>query len=89
MAARPWHKAPLVRLLIALISGIIIERYGQFSETTLLTGFGLSLLAVLLYAFIPLTLRYRFAHANGVAILLLLLFLGGVLFWFNDIRNNP
>ncbi|WP_121352728.1 ComEC/Rec2 family competence protein [Flavisolibacter nicotianae] len=89
MAARLWHKAPFVRLLAALAGGVVLQWYGQFPLTALLLCFACCLSSLLLYSVLPLRWRYRLRVSNGLALLLLLVALGGISVWLHDTRNNP
>ena len=83
-----WSKAPFVRLLIALIAGIIIQWRIQFAFEFLATGFAITFLLILIYFFIPLKSKYRFSYFNGIAINFMIAVFGGSLVWMHDIRND-
>lgn len=88
MAARLWNKAPFVRLLAALASGVVWQRYLSLPVAVLAAVFCAAFLAIVVYGFVPVRWRYRLAPINGVVLLLLLAVLGGLLVWRSDVRNN-
>lgn len=89
MAARLWNKAPFVRLLTALAGGAVLQRYVPLPQATMWLCTGSSLLAVLLYSFVSINLRYRVRALNGFFLLLLVASVGALLAWQHDVRNNP
>jgi len=88
MAAQLWNKAPFVRLLTALLTGIVLQWHLQLPLFVLILSFALSIAIVIVYSFTALKLRYRLSVINGIFMYLLLTALGGVLVWQQDIRNN-
>jgi competence protein ComEC len=88
MAAQFWHKAPFIRLLAALMAGILAQWHLQLSLTCLLVGFITCLFCMAAYSFTSIKTRYAFTIANGAAALLLLLCTGAILVWLKDIRHN-
>ncbi len=88
MAAKIWHKAPFVRLLVALATGILVQWYAALSLTVVLLCFTGSLLVVAGIGFTGVGNRYRFRHVQGSALTLLVALTGCVLVWANDIRND-
>ncbi|MDQ6608686.1 MAG: competence protein ComEC family protein [Bacteroidota bacterium] len=88
MAARLWHKAPFIRLLAALITGIVLQWHLQWPLLFLVIGFGACFLFVAAYSFTPIHLRFSLAIVNGISVLFLFVFIGAILIWLNDVRNN-
>ncbi|HEX8316355.1 MAG TPA: ComEC/Rec2 family competence protein, partial [Flavisolibacter sp.] len=88
MAAKLWHKAPFVRLLLGLATGIILQWYLQFPLLLLMVFFGGSILVVCIYSFTGIRKRYSFAAINGFFVCLLLASVGSLLVWTQDVRNN-
>jgi len=83
-----WAKAPFVRLLFALIAGIVLQWHLQFSFS-FLTGLAIAIfVSSVLYFFIPVSIKYRLSALNGLLNKFLIAVLGGMLVWINDIRNN-
>lgn len=83
-----WSKVPFVRLLAALIAGIIVQWHFQASGTVLLTLFVIALAGMLIYFIIPLKTKYRFGYVNGIIINLLFGLMGALLVYVHDIRHN-
>ena len=89
MAARLWHKAPFIRLLTALATGIVVQWHAQLPLKVLFISLGACTALLLLYTFTPIQLRYRLRHAGGALLLLLVAVTGSFAVWLNDTRNNP
>lgn len=89
MAARLWHKAPFVRLLAALATGIATQWYAALPFLPLLVCFGLCLLFVLLYSWLAVRWKYRLHAVSGVVLLLLVAFTGGLSVWLHNVQHQP
>jgi competence protein ComEC len=83
-----WSKAPFVRLLITLITGIVLQWQLPLSFEFLLTILGIALSIIIIYFLISVKLKYRFSYFNGVGINFMMALLGGILVWVNDVRHN-
>lgn len=83
-----WSKAPFVRLLIALIAGIVLQWQLQFSFEFLLTMLGIALGIIIIYFLISVKLKYRFSYFNGAGINFIMILFGGILVWLNDVRHD-
>lgn len=83
-----WSKAPAIRLLVALIAGILIQWYFQLSFPLLLVCVGVSASLVIVYSFLPVNLKYRISSVNGIAVNGLLAAVGAILIWLHDVRHN-
>ena len=83
-----WNKAPLIRLLIATITGILVQWHFQLTVFTwwviLISGF----FAILSFFFIPFFSRYRWSFFPGIASAVLFFSIGALLAWQKDIRNE-
>ncbi|HEV7333430.1 MAG TPA: ComEC/Rec2 family competence protein [Flavisolibacter sp.] len=88
MAARIWHKAPFVRLLLALAAGILLQWYVAVPLKTILLLFTCSALLVVGFGFTTVGLRYRLRALQGFALTLLVASCGSVVVWLNDVRNH-
>ncbi len=86
--ARFWNKVPFVRLLIALISGILLQWHWQFPMHLLWTAFTIAAILTIVYFFVPLKTKYRFSFLNGITNNILIALVGALLVWFHDIQNN-
>jgi len=83
-----WNKAPAVRLLIALMAGIVLQWHLQIPLIVLLPAISVCFFAVLLYSFLSLKSQYQFSPIAGVVITVLVLLLGCILVWLKDVRHN-
>ena len=83
-----WNKVPFVRLLAALITGIILQWQFQFAISFLVTGILFLLSLILLYFFISLKSKYKIGFINGIITNFLIALLAGVLVWLHDARND-
>lgn len=84
-----WMKAPLIRLLIPLIAGILLQWHDHFSlfflQATLLVSLG----GMLLFFLFPVQSKYKFSYFIGISTNLFIACAGSILIRVNDIRNSP
>lgn len=71
-----WKEVPFLRIILPLIAGIIIQDSCSYSITICCYLFILSLLLILLIAFLPLTKRFYFRHSKGICLFVSLLCTG-------------
>ena len=83
-----WKKAPFIRLLIPLMSGIILQWNLQFEPVFLYILVIAALLIVAVFFFFPHYKRFQLSFFNGFAITILFISLGALLVWHKDIRHN-
>ena len=83
-----WNKAPVVRLLIALIAGIVLQWHLQMPLIVLLPAIGVCFFAVLLYSLLSLRRQFQFNAITGAVITILVLLSGCILVWLKDIRHT-
>ena len=83
-----WKKAPFIRFLIPLSTGIILQWNFQWPLQILWIVFGFSVTLVGISFFLTSYRLYKFTVINGVAIIILFLSLGSLLVWYKDIRND-
>lgn len=83
-----WKQAPLVRLLIPFIIGILL----QWQLQIVLAPIPIAILcfgtAIGLFALLPLRLRYTFRWLQGINISLLVMAVGAMVSWQKDIRHR-
>lgn len=81
-------KAPALKLLPALMAGILMQ--WQFQPKQIIAWsliiIGISLL--LLFPFIPLFKKYKLSTLSGIAIIFVFIGIGAWLVQINDVRNN-
>ncbi|HUC79306.1 MAG TPA: hypothetical protein VMR70_00265, partial [Flavisolibacter sp.] len=68
MAAKLWHKAPFIRLLLSFSIGILLQWHLQAPLILLLAVFGSCLLLVAVYSFTGIRQRFQFSIANGIVL---------------------
>jgi len=81
-----WIEAPMLRILPAIIAGIVIEWYLQFPLVCLLVAlviFGAAALAFSFAASAKNLLHF------GISLQLLFISMGGLLVWLNDTQHQP
>ena len=88
MAARVWHKAPFLRILVALSLGIMVQWNTSLPLPVWLLYFLASFLFTTVYSFAAIKQRFRFSIANGFALNLLFISFGALLVWESDVRNG-
>jgi competence protein ComEC len=83
-----WKKAPFIRLLIPLMTGIILQWYLQFSLGMI--GGAISLLAIILLVFglLPVKTRFRINWVNGILINVLIMAIAALITHQKDIRSS-
>jgi competence protein ComEC len=88
MAAQLWHKAPFIRLLVALAGGICGQWYLQLPLQTIIICGLVCFCVVCFYGFTAIKTKYRLSLLNGVFLMLLVACTGGVAVSSNDIRQQ-
>src|SRR5678816_777664 len=83
-----WKKAPFIRFLIPLSTGIILQWNFQWPLQILWIVFGSSVTLLGISFFLTSYRLYKFTVISGVAIIILFLSLGSLLVWYKDIRND-
>ncbi|MBN8674483.1 MAG: ComEC family competence protein [Chitinophagales bacterium] len=84
-----WKKAPFVRLLIALMAGIILQWHWQVNPSTWWIVFISGILVSSSFFFLSFFNRYQLGFINGVSAFSVFLALGALLTWHEDIRHEP
>ena len=83
-----WRKAPFIKLLLALITGILLQWYFPLPVISLLYLMVAGLFITLCFFFIPFFERYKYSFVAGIAVFVLFFSAGALLTWHKDIRNN-
>lgn len=92
MHVRPvhfWKKAPVFRLLVPFITGILLQSYFHFPSRPSLLIFTVCSLLLIAFFFLRRYLRFSLTLFNGIITCLLFIFLGSFLSYTNDVRNQP
>ncbi|HEY0040374.1 MAG TPA: ComEC/Rec2 family competence protein, partial [Flavisolibacter sp.] len=88
MAAKLWHKAPFLRLFLALAAGIVLQWYVKLSLSVLLASFAMALLFVSVYSIAGIKQKFRLGVINGIVVYSVFVAVGALLVWTNDIRSK-
>ena len=83
-----WKKAPFLRLVLPLITGIILEYYIRFSLGQIIASGLILMIAFILFAVFPEVTRFNLRALQGIIISLLVLVLGLFFTWQKDIRHH-
>jgi competence protein ComEC len=83
-----WHRSPFIRLVIALIAGIILQWQFDLREIYLWTLLVASVTCIISYSFLPLALKYKLASLNGLLVHLFVAAAGALLVYTNNIRHD-
>lgn len=83
-----WKKAPFIRLLLALMIGIVVQWFCQLMPIVWYIMFAGALLILISFFYFPLFTRYRLGFLNGLATLLPFMAIGALLVWHYDIRHT-
>jgi len=83
-----WKKAPFSRLLLPLITGILLQWYLQISLVNIAIALVAFTAAFLLFLGFPMALRFKLQAVQGLVIQLMLLALGALITWQQDIRHQ-
>ena len=83
-----WKQAPIIRLLLPLMAGIIIGWYGRFSLVYILICLGCFVAAFLLMKFLPPAMLFHLRKHRGVVFHFVLMAFGMLLTWQKDARHR-
>lgn len=84
-----WNRAPFIRLLIPVISGILLNWYFPMPITSLFFSFCLFFLLSLLLLYLPVTFRFRFLLLPGLLHNGLMMVLGMLIIHYHYTPNKP
>ena len=83
-----WKKAPFLRLLLPVITGIIAGYYLQVNINTILIMAIVLIVAYCVFNLMPLAYRYKLQAINGIIITAFILNGGLFLTWNKDARHH-
>src|SRR6478672_9530913 len=83
-----WKLAPTIRLLPALLLGIVLQWYLQFSLLFIVASLGCFLAAYFLFAAPPLSTLFQLKKLQAIVLMLLLLIFACLLTWIKDSRHR-
>jgi competence protein ComEC len=84
-----WRSAPLLRLLIPLVSGIITERYLPAPVSIPVSFITAGIFILLLVRLLPSTRRFTMRWLNGSAFIMLMTGAGILLMHYRNTENDP
>ncbi|MEP7376025.1 MAG: ComEC/Rec2 family competence protein [Chitinophagaceae bacterium] len=83
-----WRKYPFLRILVAFITGIILQWYLQVRVDFWSTILIISLLAFLALFFLPMFSRFRLGWIQGLCVNAIFISVAAIVTWQQDIRND-
>jgi len=83
-----WKKAPFLRLLVPVITGIVFQFYFKTDVSSIIIWAIALVLPFIIFSFLPEATRFRFRIIQGILISLLLFLLGSFMTWQKDVRSN-
>jgi len=83
-----WKKAPLLRLLLPFVAGIMMQWYLQVSLPVIICSLISFSISSLVFFLLPLSLRFKLQPLQGFILYLVLVSFGLLISWQKDIRHN-
>ncbi|HEX6170220.1 MAG TPA: ComEC/Rec2 family competence protein [Chitinophagaceae bacterium] len=83
-----WKKAPFIRFLVPLITGIILQWHLQIPPEGLWIALCISSITTILFFFIPFFERYKLSVVSGLVVTVLFIAVGGLLSWYKNIQHH-
>lgn len=83
-----WKVSPFIRLIIPLVAGITCQWYWPLTASSLWLLCAFSAFALWLFSALPLSRQYHAQWHNGLWLHTTLFAIGGLVLFYNDIRNQ-
>src|SRR5437763_16977633 len=83
-----WNSNPVLRLLIPLIAGVLIQWTISIPFILLVSFLFCFAFCILLFSFLPLNKKFLLIVFKGILVHLFLITAGAILVHLKDIRNN-
>ena len=83
-----WKKAPCLRLLLPMSAGILLQWYTQSAWLLIIVWLISFAVAYLLFNKLPFALKFKLHFVQGILIQLLLISMGMLITWQQDIRHS-
>ena len=83
-----WKTAPFIRLLLPLAAGIMLQWYIQFEFTLIIVSIVSCTIAFVLFAALPLSLKFKIQFVQGILLHAVLLCMGLLITWNKDIGHD-
>lgn len=84
-----WKKAPFLRLLPFLIIGILVQSYIPISTIIYWIIFAIGIVLYFIYSLSSFNWKAQYQWITGLATVLLLVSIGALIMYYNDVRNKP
>ncbi|MCZ2223654.1 MAG: competence protein ComEC family protein [Chitinophagales bacterium] len=86
---KPFYKqVPVLRLLIPLIVGILLQYHFQLPLTLFIYTAAISFLLFIVYEILSKSKKFKYNNITGIAVLLLFIAVGGSISFIKNIENN-
>lgn len=86
---KPFYKqVPVLRLIIQLIAGILLQYHFQLPLTLFIYTAAISFLLFIAYEVLSKSKKFRYNKITGIAVLLLFIAVGGSISFIKNIENN-
>ena len=83
-----WKKAPILRFLIPLMAGIILQWHVSMHPFILWCMVAVPAIIIIFFFFIPFFERYNLSWLNGAAVAVIFIAIGGLLGWYKNIQHD-
>lgn len=84
-----WKNAPILRLLIPVIAGILFQFYIRLPVFSILLSGIIAVGAYLVFSILPAAFRFRFKILQGILVSFFLVAFGAFITWQKEVRNLP
>ncbi|MGH2649127.1 MAG: ComEC/Rec2 family competence protein, partial [Ginsengibacter sp.] len=83
-----WKKAPFLRLLLPVITGIILEFYLRLGINIIIGSAIFLIFLFIVFNILPLAIRFKLHAITGIIITTFMINAGLFLLWNKDVRNH-
>jgi len=83
-----WKQAPLLRIVVCMMTGIVIQYYFEFSLMTVVLNLLINSIFFFLFYKLPLHYRYRFQRLQSAFLIVMIISFGMMLTRHQDLRNS-
>ncbi len=84
-----WKTAPLLRLLLPFVAGILLQWYLQPALINVVVALASFSLAYTVFGWLPVAEKFRLGFVQGILLQLILVAGGMLITWNNDVRQQP
>jgi len=83
-----WKQAPLIRIVLSMITGILMQFYFSVPVKIILSFLLLSFILFLIFYYLPIRVRFKFQFAQSALLIIIVSSFAMLLTWNNDWRNK-